>query len=160
MRAEPDRPERHLALGRAYARAGRTDLAVTTLSQAASRFPTESSVYTALASVWLGQAVAQGDRIALQKGVEALRQAGPAGASDSTLLTLMGAAWLRVREPRRALRSFEQATAVLPLDPDGARPPRRHRRTPRHVDRRPRRAPSGARPGQRPGRRRPRRAPA
>jgi tetratricopeptide (TPR) repeat protein len=116
MRAEPERPERHLALGRAYARAGRTDLAVTTLSNAASRFPSEPSVYTALASVWLGQAVAQGDRIALQKGLEAVRQAGPAGASDSTLLTLTGAAWLRVREPRRALRAFEQATAVLPLD--------------------------------------------
>jgi tetratricopeptide (TPR) repeat protein len=117
VRLEPDRPDRHLALGRAYARAGRTDLAVTTLSQAASRFPTESAVYSALASVWLGQAVAQGDRIALQKGVEALRQAGPAGASDSALLTQMGAAWLRLREPRRALRSFEQATAVFPIDP-------------------------------------------
>jgi tetratricopeptide (TPR) repeat protein len=117
MRAEPDRPERHLALGRAYARAGRTDLAVTTLSQAATRFPNESAIYSALASTWLAQAVAQGDRIALQKGVEALRQAGPAGASDSTLLTLMGAAWLRVHEPRRALRAFEQATAALPLDP-------------------------------------------
>jgi tetratricopeptide (TPR) repeat protein len=116
MRAEPDRPERQLALGRAYARAGRTDLAITTLSNAATRFPSESSVYLALASVWLGQAVSQGDRIALQKGLEALRQAGPAGASDSTLLTLTGAAWLRVREPRRALRAFEQATAVLPLD--------------------------------------------
>ena len=117
VRTEPDRPERHVALGRAYARAGRTDLAVTTLSQAASRFPTEPTVYAALASVWLGQAVAQGDRIALQKGAEALRQAGSAGTSDSTLLTLMGAAWLRVREPRRALRSFEQATTVFPLDP-------------------------------------------
>jgi Flp pilus assembly protein TadD len=104
-------------LGRAYARTGRTDLAVTTLSQAAERFPNESSVYSALASVWLGQAVAQADRIALQKGVEALRQAGEAGASDSSLLTLMGAAWLRVREPRRALRSFEQATAAFPIDP-------------------------------------------
>ena len=116
MRAEPDRPERHLALGRAYARAGRTDLAVTTLSNAASRFPSEPLVYTALASVWFGQAVAQGDRIALQKGLEALRQAGPEGAADSTLLTLTGSAWLRLREPRRALRAFEQATAVLPLD--------------------------------------------
>lgn len=116
MRAEPERPERHLALGRAYARAGRTDMAVTTLSAAAGRFPSEPSVYTALASVWLGQAVTQGDRIALQKGLEALRHAGPAGASDSALLTLTGAAWLRVREPRRALRAFEQATTVLPLD--------------------------------------------
>jgi tetratricopeptide (TPR) repeat protein len=116
MRAEPDRPERHLALGRAYARAGRTDLAVTTLSNAASRFPNEPAVYTALASVWLGQAVAQADRIALQKGLEALRQAGPSGAADSSLLTLTGTAWLRVREPRRALRAFEEATAVLPLD--------------------------------------------
>ena len=116
VRAEPDRPERHLALGRAYARAGRTDLAVTALSNAAARFPSEPSVYTALASVWLGQAISQGDRIALDKGLEALHQAGSSGASDSTLLTLTGTAWLRVREPRRALRAFEQATAVLPLD--------------------------------------------
>ncbi len=76
MRAEPDRPERHLALGRAYARAGRTDLAVTTLSHAAARFPSESAVYTALASVWLGQAVTQGDRIALQKGARSAPSGG------------------------------------------------------------------------------------
>lgn len=116
-RAEPDKPERQLALGRAYARAGRTDLAVTTLSAAAERFPSEPVFFTALARVWLDQAVATGDRIALQKGLEASREAGPLAASDSGLLTLTGSAWLRVREPRRALRSFEQATAVAPIDP-------------------------------------------
>lgn len=118
LRAEPDRPARHLALGRAYARAGRTDLAVTTLGRAAERFPTDPGAFAALARVWLEQAVATGDRIALQKGLEAARQAGTIGGTDSALHTLTGMAWLRVQEPRRALRSFEQATTVVPADPN------------------------------------------
>jgi tetratricopeptide (TPR) repeat protein len=117
LRAEPYRVSRHLALARAYARASRTDVAVSTLSQAAERFPTEPAVFSALARVWFEHAAATGDRTALQKGLEAWRQAGESGTSDSALLTLIGSAWLRVREPRRALRAFEQATAALPLDP-------------------------------------------
>ena len=161
MRAEPERPERHLALGRAYARAGRTDLAVTTLSHGGVALPQRiGGLFGARLGLARTGRQPRATASRSRKGVEALRQAGQAGASDSTLLTLMGAAWLRVHEPRRALRSFEQAIAVLPLDPDGARPPRGYGRTPRHVDGRPRRAPPGARPGRRPGRRRPRRAPA
>jgi tetratricopeptide (TPR) repeat protein len=116
LRDDPERAERHLALGRAYARAGRTDMAVATLSRAAERFPFDHTVFAALAHVWLEQAIATGDRVALQKGLEAARQAGDA-TSDSGFLTLVGSAWLRVREPRRALRSFEQATQGMPIDP-------------------------------------------
>jgi len=116
-RAEPERADRQIALGQAYARAGRTDLAVETLSRAADRFPRDPRVFGALSRVWLEHAVATGDPVAIQKGLEASRQAGPAGAQDRSLLTLTGLAWLRAHEPRRALRLFEQATQELPVEP-------------------------------------------
>jgi tetratricopeptide (TPR) repeat protein len=116
-RAEPHRAERHLALGRAYARLGRTDLAVETLSHAAEQFPRNPQVFVALTRVWLEHAIATGDPVAIQKGLEALRQAGPAGTQDRALQTLTGLAWLRAHEPRRALRLFEQATTELPVEP-------------------------------------------
>src|SRR5262249_30579030 len=117
VRAEPNLPDRRLALGRAYARVGRTDLAVEKLSHAAEQFPRNPRIFVALSGVWLEHAIATGDPVALQKGLEASRQAGPTGAQDRALLTLTGLAWLRVNEPRRAIKLFEQATSELPVDP-------------------------------------------
>jgi tetratricopeptide (TPR) repeat protein len=117
VRAEPLRVDRHLTLGRAYARIGRTDSAVETLSRAAEQFPRNAQVFVALSRVWLEHAIATGDHIAIQKGLEAARQAGAAGTQDRVLLTLTGLAWLKVHEPRRAMRLFEQATSELPVDP-------------------------------------------
>jgi tetratricopeptide (TPR) repeat protein len=117
VRAEPTRADRHLALGRAYARLGNTDLAVETLSHATEQFPRNPQVFVALSHVWLEHAVATGDAVAIQKGLEAARQAGATGTQDRGLQLLTGLAWLRANEPRRAMRLFEQATSELPVDP-------------------------------------------
>ncbi len=117
VKAEPHRADRPIALGAAYSHAGRTDMAVDTLSRAADEFPRNSQVFIALARVWLEHAVATGDQVAIQKGLEASRQAGTAGTFDRSLMTLTGLAWMKVHEPRRALRLFEQATAELPVEP-------------------------------------------
>lgn len=117
VRAEPTRADRHLALGRAYARVGRTDQAVETLSRATEQFPRNPQVFIALSHVWLEHAIATGDPVAIQKGLEAARQAGSSGTQDSSIQMLTGQAWLRANEPRRAMRLFEQATSELPVDP-------------------------------------------
>lgn len=116
--ASPDALEPLLALGRAHARAGRTDQAIGTLGRAASRFGHEPRIYRVIAQVWFERAVADGDRVALSKGLEAARRATPAGQpADSGLYTLMGNAWLSARQPRRALRAYEQAVEGTPVDP-------------------------------------------
>jgi tetratricopeptide (TPR) repeat protein len=117
VRAEPTRADRHLALGRAYARVGRTDQAVETLSRATEQFPRNPQVFVALSHVWLEHAITTGDPVAIQKGLEAARQAGPTGTQDRSIQMLAGLAWLRANEPRRAMRLFEQATSELPVDP-------------------------------------------
>lgn len=117
VRAEPTRADRHLALGHAYARVGRTDLAVDTLSHATEQFPRNPQIFIALSRVWLERAATTGDPVDIQKGLEAARQAGAAGLQDRSLQTLTGLAWLRAHEPRRAMRFFEQATSELPVDP-------------------------------------------
>ena len=82
-------PSRHVALGLAYARAGQFDRAVTTLGQAAERYPDESYAYVALGRVWLEKSAGaprsrgseQGDRRAAgsrryrrqQRGTDAFR---------------------------------------------------------------------------------------
>ena len=45
-------PERDVALGLAYARIGRTDMAVLALGRAAEEHPEQPLVYTALGRVW------------------------------------------------------------------------------------------------------------
>lgn len=116
--AEPERMEAALALGRAHARAGRADQAIGVLGRAADRFSHDPAVYRVIAHVWLERAVEDDDRVALNKGLEAARRASQGGLpADSALLTLTGNAWQRARQPRRALRAYEQAVAVLPVDP-------------------------------------------
>lgn len=117
VRAEPTHVDRHLALGRAYARVGNTAMAVEALGRATELFPRNPQVYVALSHVWMEHAVATGDQVAIQKGLEASRQAGAAGAQDRALQLLTGLAWLRAHEPRRAMKLFEQATSELPVDP-------------------------------------------
>jgi hypothetical protein len=63
--------------------ADRTDLAVTTLSRAAERFPDTVVIYATLGEVWLHVAEARSDRVALGKAVEALRAAVLRGGSTS-----------------------------------------------------------------------------
>lgn len=114
---EPERLERAIALGRAYSRAGRMDQGVAVFSRATASFNHDTRIYEAIARAWLDQAITTGDRTAFDKGLEAARRATQGGAQpDSALLTRTGDAWLRMRQPRRALRSYEQAVALMPVD--------------------------------------------
>ena len=77
---DPDNPERLIAVGRAYLRAGNRDLAVMTLGRAAENFKEPPGVYAALGQVWLEAAEDGGDPSDLRKALEALEPV--ADASD------------------------------------------------------------------------------
>jgi tetratricopeptide (TPR) repeat protein len=115
---EPTRPDRIVAVGLAQARAGREDAAVVTLGSAVERFPDAPQVYAALGHVWLTEAQRRGDRVALNKAVEALGQA--AGRSDATSDTFaeLGRAMLLAGDRLAAERALRQAVARLPVPPD------------------------------------------
>ncbi len=112
------RADRLVAVGLAQARAGREDAAVVTLSRALERFPEAPSAYAALGHVWLKSAERRGDRVALNKALEALQQA--AGRSDATSDTHaeLGRAWLLAGDRQAAERSLRQAVARVPVPPD------------------------------------------
>jgi tetratricopeptide (TPR) repeat protein len=115
---DPGRSERLVAVGLAYARSGRTDLAVVTLRRAAERYPADQSVYVALARTWLEAAEARrGDRVSLSKALEALDRVTRGPVASSEALTLLGRALLLSGDPVEAERTLQQATARLPLDP-------------------------------------------
>jgi tetratricopeptide (TPR) repeat protein len=107
---------RDVALGLAYARAGQTDRAVTTLAQASERYPDHAYAYVALGRVWLEIAQARGDRAALRKALGALE--GAVGSDDSSeALTLFGRALLLTSDEEAAERMLLDATQRKPVDP-------------------------------------------
>jgi tetratricopeptide (TPR) repeat protein len=114
---EPNRPERLVAVGLAHARAGRTDLAVLRLGNAAERHPNQPDVYIALARIWLDAADARYDRVAVSKALEALDRVtrGPSATSES--LTLLGRALALNGDLAEARRVLQQASTRLPVDP-------------------------------------------
>jgi tetratricopeptide (TPR) repeat protein len=118
---EPTRADRVVAVGLAQARAGREDAAVITLGRAVERFPDVAQVYAALGHVWLTEAERRGDRVALNKALEALQQA--AGRSDTTsdTYTELGRAWMLAGDRQAAERALRQAVAKLPVPPDAYR---------------------------------------
>jgi tetratricopeptide (TPR) repeat protein len=108
-------PSREVALGLAYATAGDHSSAVEALSRTARRYPAYRYTYVALGRVWLEQAEARNDRVALGKALEALQQA--VGADDnSEALALLGRARLRSDELEQAERVLQEATQKLPVD--------------------------------------------
>ena len=115
---DQSRPDRVVAVGLAQARAGREEAAVVTLGRAVDRFPDAPQVYAALGHVWLTAAQRRGDRVALSKALEALRQA--ANRSDATSETFadLGRAWSLVGDMRAAERALQQAVAKLPVAPE------------------------------------------
>ncbi len=115
---EPTRSDRVVAVGLAQARAGREDAAVLTLGRALERFPDAPQVYAAIGHVWLTEALRRGDRVALNKAIEALQQA--AGRSDATSDTFaeLGRAWSLAGDRPAAERALRQAVAKLPVPPD------------------------------------------
>jgi tetratricopeptide (TPR) repeat protein len=109
-------PSRDVALGLAYARAGQSDRAVTTLGPAAAAYPEHPYTYVALGRVWLEIAQARGDRVALSKALGALE--GAVGSDDSSeALTLFGRALLLTSDEETAERMLIAATLKSPVDP-------------------------------------------
>ncbi len=115
---EPTRADRVVAVGLAQARAGREDAAVTTLSRAVEQFPEAPQVYAALGHVWLTEAERRGDRVALNKAVEALQKAASRSDTTSETLAELGRAWLLAGDRQAAERALRQAVAKLPVPPD------------------------------------------
>ncbi len=107
---------REVALGLAYARAGQTDRAVTTLGRASERYPDHPYAYVALGRVWLEIAQTRGDRVALSKALGALE--GAVGADDSSeALTLFGRALLMTADEETAEKMLLDATQKSPVEP-------------------------------------------
>ncbi len=111
---EPERPERAVAVGTAYARSGRHDAAVLALGRAAERFPESALVFTALGGVWLRVADHSGDRVALDKALAALTRAAAAADPTADTLTWLGRARLRAGDLAGAERDLRAAIAQLP----------------------------------------------
>jgi len=112
------RADRIVAVGLAQARAGREDAAVVTLSRAVDRFPEAPSTYAGLGHVWLTSAERRGDRVALNKAIEALQQAASRSDATSETLSELGRAWLLAGDRQAAERALRQAVAHVPVPPD------------------------------------------
>src|SRR5919106_1702660 len=106
---DPAKPARLVALGRAYADAGRHEAAVLTLGRAVERFPDSSEVYAALGRVWLEAAEQRRDNVALKKAVEALSTATRHSDATSNALTDLGRAYVLSGDLTAAERAFRQA---------------------------------------------------
>jgi tetratricopeptide (TPR) repeat protein len=115
---EPSRADRIIAVGLAQARAGRDDSAVITLGRAVERFPDAPQVYAAIGHVWLADAQRRGERVALNKAIEALGHA--AGRADATSETYaeLGRALMLAGDRAAAERALRQAVAKLPVPAD------------------------------------------
>jgi tetratricopeptide (TPR) repeat protein len=110
-------PERAVALGLAYARAGRPSQAVLILGSAAERFPEAPQVYVALGRVWLEAAEARNDRVALQKAMEALDGALTASDPTSEALALFGRALALSGDLETAEQTLLDAVSRTPAEP-------------------------------------------
>jgi tetratricopeptide (TPR) repeat protein len=114
---ETTRPDRQVALGLAFARAGRTDLGVATLRRAAERFPDHAPIFTALGRIWVDVAAATGDRVALSKAFEALHGPATGPTASSEARTLLGRALWLASDLELAERVLQQAANTFPVDP-------------------------------------------
>jgi tetratricopeptide (TPR) repeat protein len=112
------RADRLVAVGLAQARAGRDEAAVLTLGKAVERFPDAPQVYAALGHVWLASAQRRGDRIALNKALEALQQAASRSDASSETFAQLGRAWSLAGDMPAAERALRQAVARLPVPPE------------------------------------------
>jgi tetratricopeptide (TPR) repeat protein len=115
---DASRVDRLVALGLAQARAGRDDAAIVTLGRAVERFADAPQGYAALGHVWLITAQRRGDRVALGKAIEALRQAASHSDAAGETFAELGRALLIAGDVRGAERALRQAIAKLPVPPD------------------------------------------
>jgi tetratricopeptide (TPR) repeat protein len=117
---EPERAERAVAVGGAYARAGRHDAAVLALGRAAERFPTSALVFTTLGSVWL-RAADDGDPVAADKALAALARAAQLEGATAATWTQLAQARLRRGDLAGAERDLTEALAREPVPADAYR---------------------------------------
>ncbi len=112
------KPERLIAVGRAYLRSGNRDLAVMTLGRAAENFREYPGVYVALGQVWLDAAEDRGDPSDLRKALEALEPAAVQPTATSETLGLYGRALMLASRHDEAVAIFRQAAQRFPIDPE------------------------------------------
>ena len=112
-----DRVERQVVVALAEAKAGHTEPAIVTLGTALERSPQDPRIYQALGQLWLQDAEARNDRLALNKAIEALERAGSGPNVTSETLTLFGRALFRNGQIDRAEQILQAATTRYPVDP-------------------------------------------
>ena len=115
---DPNKPERLLALGGAYLRAGNRDLAVMTLGRAADNFRDYPGVYAALGQVWLDAAEERGDPSDLSKALEAPAPVALQSTASSETLGMYGRALMMASRHEEAAAVFREAAQRFPIDPE------------------------------------------
>ena len=101
--------------------ARRYDAAILSLSRAVERFPDQPAVYAVLGRVWLDLSEARGDRVALNKAIEALTIAATDAAATSETLSMLARARTLAGDHAGAERAYRLATARLPVHPPAYR---------------------------------------
>jgi tetratricopeptide (TPR) repeat protein len=114
---DPNKPERLIAVGRAYLRTGNRDLAVMTLGRAAESFKDYPGVYAALGQVWLDAAEERGEPSDLRKALEALAPVAAQETATSETLGMYGRALMLAGRHAEAEAVFRQASQRFPTDP-------------------------------------------
>ena len=115
---DPTKPERLIAVGWAYLRAGNRDLAVMTLGGAAESFKEYPGVYVALGQVWLEAAEERGDPSDLRRALEALEPLATHANATSETLGMYGRALALAGRHVEAEAIFSQASQRFPTDPE------------------------------------------
>lgn len=115
---DPNKPERLIAVGRAYLRTGNRDVAVMTLGRAAESFKEYPGVYVALGQVWLDAAEDRGDPSDLRKALEALEPVATQSTASSETLGMYGRALMLAERHAEAETILIQASQRFPTDPE------------------------------------------
>ena len=115
---DPNKPERLIAVGRAYLRAGNRDRAVMALGRAADNLKDPTAVYVAVGEVWLDAAEEREDPSDLRKAFEALEPIATQSTATSETLGLYGRALMLAGRYAEAQAVFRQASQRFPIDPD------------------------------------------
>ena len=115
---DPNQPERLIAVGRAYLRAGNRDRAVMALGRAADSLKDPTGVYVAVGEVWLDAAEERQDPSDLRKAFEALEPVAKQSTATSETLGLYGRALTLAGRYGEAEAVLRQASQRFPVDPE------------------------------------------
>jgi tetratricopeptide (TPR) repeat protein len=115
---DPTKPERLIAVGRAYLRTGNRDMAVMTFVRAAESFKEYPGVYAALGEAWLDAAEEYGEPSDLRKALEALGPVAAQSTASSETLGMYGRALVLAGRHVEAETMLRQASQRFPTDPE------------------------------------------